>query len=80
MEEGELKPNATTDGGPYEVGGWNDGWHGVACGAPGGGRRLGIGGSRGNAPNPDRGRPTEPARPAPKASMEEGGAQAERND
>ena len=62
----------TSDGGPYAAGGRNGGCHGVARGAPADGRRHGIGGSRGNAPNPDRGRPTEPARPAPKASMEEG--------
>ena len=61
MGEGRLEPSLTTDGGPYAAGGWNEGCHGVAWRAPADGRCLGIGGSRGNAPNPDRGRPTQPA-------------------
>ena len=60
----------TSDGGPYAAGGRNGGCHGVARGAPADGRRHGIGGSRGNAPHPDRGRPraSRPTWRPPKAS------------
>ena len=62
MGEGRLEPSLTTDGGPYAAGGWNEGCHGVAWRAPADGRCLGVGGSRGDAPHPDRERPTEPIR------------------
>ena len=80
MDEGELEPNATTDGGPYAAGGWNDGCHGVAWRAPGDGWCLGVGGSRGNAPNPDGGWPTEPTFDASKGFDGRGGTRTECND
>ena len=56
------------------MGGRNEGCHGVARGAAADGRCHGIGGSRGNAPNPDGAPPTQPAdAQRPKASMGEGG-------